>query len=403
MTSNQVVLAGEVPFGLDELFFSRTDEAGRILFGNNVFQRVSGYPWEGLLNQPHKLVRHPDMPRGVFWLLWDTIKQGKPIGAYVKNRAQDGRHYWVFAIVTPIEGGYLSVRLKPSSALFDAVKDLYPHFVAAERAQNLSPADSAALIGRQLNEAGFADYAAFMACALGDELAARDKALERRCESTLPTFARLSRDANSLLGHAEIIASAYLGNANVPFNFRILAAQLGQEGAAISVISSNYGVLSAEMQTIFEAFTTSARDVFNAINRGFFLASTASVQRELVSVFSGEAAEGPLPHEPEIALLKHQEREYDSRARQALLAIAQAVKGFHQSCLDMKRLSAGLEVMRIMGKVECARHVSQQDRMDELLRTLEAFQKSVSDALKQIDMINQSVQREAAMLLARAA
>ena len=78
----------EVPFTLDELFFSRTNPRGVILFGNSVFQRVSLYPWDELIKKPHNVIRHPDMPRAVFWLLWEAIKKGEPIGAYVKNHAR---------------------------------------------------------------------------------------------------------------------------------------------------------------------------------------------------------------------------------------------------------------------------------------------------------------------------
>ena len=135
---------GESTFGFDELFFSRTDPAGIIRYGNSVFQRVSVYSWEELLGKPHKIVRHPDTPRAVFWLLWDTIKKGSPIGAFVKNKAKDGRYYWVFALVTPVDDGYLSVRLRPSSEFFDVVKALYPEFSDMERRENIEPADAAA-------------------------------------------------------------------------------------------------------------------------------------------------------------------------------------------------------------------------------------------------------------------
>src|SRR5690606_31957630 len=104
----------------------RTDAAGLIQFGNSVFQRVSIYDWDELLGKPHKIVRHPDTPRAAFWLLWSAIKDGRPFGAYVKNRAKDGRFYWVFAIVTPVDGGYLSVRLRPSTELLAVIKREYP-------------------------------------------------------------------------------------------------------------------------------------------------------------------------------------------------------------------------------------------------------------------------------------
>lgn len=64
----------------------------------------------------------------------------------------------------------------------------------------------------------------------------------------------------------------------------------------------------------------------------------------------------------------------------------------------MSRLAAGLEVMRVMGKVECARHLEQRHRMDELLGGLEVFQKAVSAALKAITRMNRDIQREAEAL-----
>ena len=69
----------------------------------------------------------------------------------------------------------------------------------------------------------------------------------------------------------------------------------------------------------------------------------------------------------------------------------------------MTRLAAGLEVTRIMGKVECARHTLAKDRMDELLAELETFQRTVATALKEIDSMNRDIQDRADDLLAGAA
>ena len=138
--------SGEAPFDLDEVFFSRTDERGVILTGNYVFKRVAAYDWPELIGAPHKLIRHPDMPKAVFWLLWKTIKEGRPIGAYVKNRAKDGLHYWVFASVVPTEGGYLSARIKPSSPILDIVTQQYADLLAYEAEAGVTPEDSASSI-----------------------------------------------------------------------------------------------------------------------------------------------------------------------------------------------------------------------------------------------------------------
>lgn len=62
MTKHEPSDASEITFGFDELFFSRTDPAGVIQFGNSVFQRVSIYSWDELLLKPHKIIRHADTP-----------------------------------------------------------------------------------------------------------------------------------------------------------------------------------------------------------------------------------------------------------------------------------------------------------------------------------------------------
>lgn len=391
--------AGEIEFGFDELFFSRTNPAGIIEYGNSVFQRLSGYSWQELDGAPHKIIRHSDMPRAVFWLLWDTIKQGLPIGAYVKNRAKDGRHYWVFAIVTPVEDGYLSVRLRPSSPIFSTVKNEYQTLIRAEKSDQLTPADSARVLLSRLAELGFADYRDFMAAALKHELAACDQHLQRPTDTMLQRFGELTTAAESLLGQSSVISQAYLSNENIPFNFRVLAAQLGREGGAIDVISTNYSLLSNEMQGVLERFTASAQNVFRTINDGCFLAATARVQRELLDFFKDEDDLDGLSRDQEMLLLDKQQVEYRKRASAGLQAILNNVEGFQRACLEMNRLAAGLEVTRVMGKVECARHTDFKERLDELLRELDTFQKTVAVALREIDHMNRAIRQETSALL----
>jgi aerotaxis receptor len=115
----------ESHFGIEELFFSTTDRRGVIEDGNDVFVRVSKHPRETLRGSPHNIIRHPDMPRAVFWLLWNYVLSGKSIVAYVKNMAADGAYYWVLALVTPIKEGMLSIRMKPSSELLKTVQGVY--------------------------------------------------------------------------------------------------------------------------------------------------------------------------------------------------------------------------------------------------------------------------------------
>ena len=131
----------EVRFGEEELIVSKTDAQGRITYCNDVFIRISGYAERELLGAPHSLIRHRDMPRAVFKLMWDTIASGEECFAYVVNRAKSGDHYWVLAHVTPTLDasgcvvGYHSNRRAPSRDAIDAARDVYAQVLAAEEAQ----------------------------------------------------------------------------------------------------------------------------------------------------------------------------------------------------------------------------------------------------------------------------
>lgn len=397
---NELDLGDERAFGLDELFFSRTDEGGIILAGNSVFQRISAYSWDEMIRKPHKLIRHPDMPRAVFWLLWHTIKSGQPIGAYVKNKAKDGRFYWVYAIVTPIEGGYLSVRLKPSSELFQVVKNEYQGLVALEAREGLAPAESAKLLLARLGELGFPDYGAFMAATLSRELAVRDEQLGRRKDRTVALFSNLSESAKALHERASAIAEAYTRNGFVPLNFQIQAVQLGREGASIGEISNNYNTISLEIRRNMDRFMESAGQVVKTVQDGLFLVCTAKVQEELLAFFNKEAPSNGAARDVESALLDAQRQAYRRKARLGLDAIAKQADQFRQDCGEMRRSAAGLEVTRIMGKVECARLTVAKDGLSELLDDLEAFHTTIAGSLKEIDRMNERIQCDTDQLLA---
>ncbi len=124
----------------DDFIVSKTDLRGRITYGNRTFAAYAGLSEQDYLGQPHNLIRHPDMPQGVFKLLWNTIEQGHEVFAYVKNLASDGSFYWVFANVTPsfhASGqvvGYYSVRRKASRKGIEAATALYRRMLQIEQA-----------------------------------------------------------------------------------------------------------------------------------------------------------------------------------------------------------------------------------------------------------------------------
>lgn len=148
----------EITFGENDFIVSKTDLRGFITYGNALFIQMSGYNEEELLNQPHNILRHDDMPAVVFKLLWEQIAQGKEIFAYVKNRCKNGDFYWVFAHVTPSFdkdrkiSNYHSVRRKPSQKALEIIKPLYATLLQKEKTGGI--AASAAALNQILKDKG---------------------------------------------------------------------------------------------------------------------------------------------------------------------------------------------------------------------------------------------------------
>jgi len=123
---------------------SETDETGKITFCNDYFIEVCGYSKDELIGKPHSIIRHPDMPKVVFKLLWKTISQGKNINAVVKNLAKDGRYYWIF---TEFESrrdtdsgkiiGYTASRKSISKHVIEIISDLYAKLLEIEKTDSV--------------------------------------------------------------------------------------------------------------------------------------------------------------------------------------------------------------------------------------------------------------------------
>ncbi len=158
--------AVERSLGDDDFIVTKTDAKGRILYANRIFIALSGYTEAELLGSQHNIIRHPDMPRTVFKLLWDHIAAGQEFIGYVKNMAKDGSFYWVLATVTPDRNaersilGYTSVRRKPRREAVAAAAALYREMAAAEAAAGAARAIEAgtAVLMKALNGRGYEQF-----------------------------------------------------------------------------------------------------------------------------------------------------------------------------------------------------------------------------------------------------
>lgn len=130
MRNNGPVTGREQTYPATTMLVSMTDLKGRITYANPAFIQISGFTLAELMGKAHNLVRHPDMPEQAFEDMWKTIQSGSPWTALVKNRCNNGDHYWVRANVTPVlengkPVGFLSVRTLPSRDEIDRTETLY--------------------------------------------------------------------------------------------------------------------------------------------------------------------------------------------------------------------------------------------------------------------------------------
>ena len=137
MSSKIIPTSEEIKMRDDDFIVSKTDVSSRITYCNRRFIEMSGYQESELIGQPHNIIRHPDMPKAVYRLMWETIQNKDEFFGLVKNLCKNGAYYWTLANVTPSfdDGkviGYYSVRRQPKQKLIDIVAPLYQSMCAEE-------------------------------------------------------------------------------------------------------------------------------------------------------------------------------------------------------------------------------------------------------------------------------
>ncbi len=369
---------------IEDLIFSRTDDRGVIQSGNDVFQQVSLYSWDRLVGAPHKIIRHGDMPKGVFYMLWETIKAGEPMGAYVQNLAEDGTSYWVFSTVLPLEDGYISLRLKPSGKYFTQIIPVYETVRAAERAGQLTPQQSAEKIVEAVRSLGFADYPEFMSFALRDEAWSRDGLLHRSRGAIRDNLAEMFRDIREMEQRAIKVEETFRKTHQIPYNMRLQAGRLEGSDGPISVISSNHRQMTQSLEENLERFTTDSSVGADAIRMALFRTSVAILLEEVAQAYETESDHGHWDKARQLAELRGLALRYRDQSVLEVRTLSDRVRRFGQQCRDMRRMMSGLELTRIMCKIERSKFDGDHAGLDEIVNRLAEAQTSLGRNFEEI-------------------
>ena len=368
-------------FRIDDLFMSRTDERGIIRSGNRTFQRLSGYDWSELLGAPHKVIRHPDMPKCVFRVFWDRLKEGKPVGAYVKNRAKDGRYYWVFAIALPVEGGFVSVRLKPSSEIFERVRGVYAALLEAEQ-NGASIEDGLETMQGYLTQFGRTSYRDAMAAWVRSEIAARRTALGRKPDPVLEGLEDLKICVLKIGKELDEIGNTFESIRGTPTNLRIQATRFGDKAITIQIISQNYDALTKEIEAANSTMSRIYDSLLQVLDEDSFGLAAVSLLHEAFRRFE---AEDGLPEgismEREGQIILPHTRNFSARADVMLKRTEELVTQVHQ----LQRIVSGLAVTRVMCRIEEAGLTGDSGGIKDIVGRLLQFQTKVMGCIENID------------------
>ncbi len=129
----------EVALPENELLVSKTDPQGNITYCNRAFMRITGYNEKELIHTQHNILRHPDMPRGVYRHMWQLLEKGQEYFGYLKNMNSSGYYYWLFTHIVPSYDsngglhGYYSVRRKAQPAAIATIEPIYKEMLAIEQ------------------------------------------------------------------------------------------------------------------------------------------------------------------------------------------------------------------------------------------------------------------------------
>jgi aerotaxis receptor len=405
----------EREFGINEMFFSRTDLRGIITFANDVFIRISGYPKSEIEGAPHNIIRHPDMPKAVFKLLWSTIKVEEVLVAYVKNMSADGSYYWVLATVLPLGKEYLSIRIKPTSPLLKAVEEIYKKVLIDEKENGIE--SSSRLLLELVQDAGFKDYQSFMIESLVTEIKSLDEQQDSKKEKDSKSgfcseISKLSEE--SLSKYKEIfyiIAGVQKSNFDldsktktlfdrfidfqlVSLNMRVLAGRMGEEGAAIGVISENFQKIIASIELYLSEFSLNLRELLQSIHTLNLEISLVRLQVKMISFFIQEflncdkgnsqvtiAAGDQLSLNANI--FTEISRTYSKKISLRVYDIHKQLSHFIRGSSEMKKITSTIGIMSQMGSIETSRIHQEQNSFlhasEEMIKLHEVLLETAND------------------------
>jgi len=148
---------------------STTDKTGVIIDTNDYFCEISGFTEDELIGADHNIIRHPDMPKAIFRLMWTALLKDKTnFKGVIKNLAKDNDYYWVITDFEfeDIDGEiiYTAKRTNPKRKLIERIDYIYKRMKEIEEEyKNDNPIKhSLKFLEDIIRASGYKDYNEFI-------------------------------------------------------------------------------------------------------------------------------------------------------------------------------------------------------------------------------------------------
>jgi PAS domain S-box-containing protein len=404
----------EAEFKTEELFVSKTDKRGIIEYGNPVFVRVSGYLEDQLVGAPHKIIRHRDMPKSVFKIFWAKLQTNQPVIAYIKNRAIDGKYYWVLATAYPSadNNGYLSIRIKPQSDRLPLIEKIYKDTLQLEQEKGIE--EGTKYLINEIHKLGFENYEEFMLNSLFEELSLRNRknksqmskkfksndamitalghifvemktlsamSIQKFSQSVLPLKDYL-KSKNDFETGAMQIAQVCERLEFLSVNMSISAHKLGKLGGTLSVVANSFQTTAQKIVKDFDDFQKKSKQISEGLQDIFLNLGCSTVQNEMLGFSLSEILEkltlttselGSKPMSLEIEQSIKQTEELIKNIDFYFMPVFKEAEKFynlissnHRNLVQLGELVTQLDLIKTGGKLEGS-------RSNEIVQTFEPF------------------------------
>jgi aerotaxis receptor len=363
------------------------------------------------------------MPRSVFKIFWDHLEAGQPIASYVKNLAKDGAYYWVMALAHPCKEGYMSIRLKPGSELFQKVKRIYKTTLKFEKEKEKELGkrrgmyESEKFLLEQLKEEGYDSYDDFMWDALEQEMRNRENELKNQnfniidqfqdvpeylinLQSVLgKLFARLKNLSllhDILMEHSGYMLKLSRSILFLSLNAQVSSAKLENADDSITVVAENMGMQTQqgedkllEIQDIVKKLNGLLRTLnFDIISSKLQVEMTNTFLDELASGDNSENFDQKITGEKAIDLLYCGFRPKLKSIRDSVRKLPNYIRQLRSQVAEIEKFLHVLRYIHTTGKIEASK---MNEKASSFKTTFQELINEVNSAQTRLDELSEVI------------